>query len=72
MIRLQKRLYEQATRDCSTVWLSVLTDKEGFDATDIARLQDEFNEMMEAINSGYCSMADRRDALKQEYNIVMI
>ncbi len=67
--RAAKATRDTAIRLTSTIFLSVLCDKEGADAETIRRVWNEVNDLSDSISQGYVSISDLRDTLRKEYNI---
>ena len=61
----------EACELAQTILFSVLRDKEGFTYEDLQRVWDEVNSLSESIAEGYVSVADLRNALKQEDGIIL-
>jgi hypothetical protein len=58
------------TATCA-IFLSVLTDKEGYNASDIRRVWQQVNSLSESVSGGYVSIADLRKTLNEEYDILI-
>ena len=67
--RAAKATRDTAIRLTSTIFLSVLCDKENADAEIVRRVWNEMNELADSISQGYVNISDLRDTLRKEYNI---
>ena len=68
--RVKKKAFQEATDYAMAIFLTVLLDKEGADKEIIQRVWGEVNELCDSIIKGYVSVADLRQTLKDEYDII--
>ena len=67
--RAAKATRDTAIRLTSTIFLSVLCDKEGADAETIRRVWNEVTALSDSISQGYVNISDLRDTLRKEYGV---
>ena len=67
--RAAKATRDTAIRLTSTIFLSVLCDKEGADAEIVRRVWNEMNELADSVSQGYVSVSDLADTLRKEYGV---
>lgn len=68
--RAKKQAFAEAVEYATSIFLTVMFDKEGADVETIQRIGREINDLSQSVVEGYVSIADLRNVLKTEYGVL--